>query len=66
VVGVLRTFLVFGKSFSVILNLGSYKPNARYRLVRGALDFNGVVNRQTARSKYGGMLLLHSIQSFAV
>ncbi|PVF99539.1 putative ribosomal protein S12, partial [Serendipita vermifera] len=29
-------------------------PGVRYRLVRGALDFNGVVNRRTARSKYGG------------
>ncbi|KZS90498.1 ribosomal protein S12 [Sistotremastrum niveocremeum HHB9708] len=28
-------------------------PGVRYKLVRGALDFNGVVNRQTARSKYG-------------
>ncbi|KIM30109.1 hypothetical protein M408DRAFT_15703 [Serendipita vermifera MAFF 305830] len=28
-------------------------PGVRYRLVRGALDFNGVVNRRRARSKYG-------------
>jgi hypothetical protein len=26
----------------------------RYKLVRGALDFGGVVNRATARSRYGG------------
>lgn len=29
----------------------------RYKLVRGALDFGGVVNRATARSRYGGSLL---------
>ncbi|CAG7853001.1 30S ribosomal protein S12 {ECO:0000255/HAMAP-Rule:MF_00403} [Serendipita indica DSM 11827] len=28
-------------------------PGVRYRLVRGAYDFNGVVNRANARSKYG-------------
>ncbi|TRM63953.1 hypothetical protein BD626DRAFT_547722 [Schizophyllum amplum] len=28
-------------------------PGVRYRLVRGALDLGGVVNRVTARSKYG-------------
>jgi len=27
----------------------------RYKLVRGALDFGGVVNRATARSRYGGL-----------
>ena len=26
----------------------------RYKLVRGALDFGGVANRATARSRYGG------------
>jgi hypothetical protein len=26
----------------------------RYKLVRGASDFGGVVNRATARSRYGG------------
>ena len=26
----------------------------RYKLVRGALDFGGVVNRATGRSRYGG------------
>ncbi|WFC96753.1 hypothetical protein MBRA1_003415 [Malassezia brasiliensis] len=30
-------------------------PGVRYRLVRGALDFGGVVGRTTSRSKYGGM-----------
>ena len=29
-------------------------PGVRYRLVRGALDFGGVVGRTTSRSKYGG------------
>lgn len=29
----------------------------RYKLVRGALDFGGVVNRATARSRYGGSSL---------
>lgn len=33
-------------------------PGVRYHLVRGALDFAGVVNRTTSRSKYGGELLL--------
>jgi small subunit ribosomal protein S12 len=28
-------------------------PGVAYKLVRGALDFNGVVNRATSRSKYG-------------
>lgn len=28
----------------------------RYKLVRGAIDFGGVVNRMKKRSKYGGML----------
>ncbi|KAI0051394.1 ribosomal protein S12 [Auriscalpium vulgare] len=28
-------------------------PGVRYKLVRGALDFGGVVNRVTARSRYG-------------
>ncbi|THH16548.1 hypothetical protein EW146_g4096 [Bondarzewia mesenterica] len=28
-------------------------PGVKYKLVRGALDFGGVVNRVTARSKYG-------------
>ncbi|CAO1615454.1 unnamed protein product [Parajaminaea phylloscopi] len=28
-------------------------PGVRYHLVRGALDFAGVVNRTTSRSKYG-------------
>lgn len=26
----------------------------RYKLVRGAIDFGGVVNRMKKRSKYGG------------
>ncbi|CCU97930.1 unnamed protein product [Malassezia sympodialis ATCC 42132] len=30
-------------------------PGVRYTLVRGALDFGGVVGRTTSRSKYGGM-----------
>ncbi|WFD29834.1 hypothetical protein MSPP1_000847 [Malassezia sp. CBS 17886] len=29
-------------------------PGLRYTLVRGALDFGGVVGRMTSRSKYGG------------
>ncbi|EGN92141.1 hypothetical protein SERLA73DRAFT_147700 [Serpula lacrymans var. lacrymans S7.3] len=28
-------------------------PGVRYKVVRGALDLGGVVNRMTARSKYG-------------
>jgi len=28
-------------------------PGVRYKVVRGSLDFGGVVNRMTARSKYG-------------
>ncbi|EIM85894.1 ribosomal protein S12 [Stereum hirsutum FP-91666 SS1] len=28
-------------------------PGVKYKLVRGALDFGGVVNRRTSRSKYG-------------
>jgi len=28
--------------------------SSRYKIVRGALDLGGVVNRQTARSRYGG------------
>lgn len=28
-------------------------PGVRYKVVRGAADFNGVVGRATARSKYG-------------
>ncbi|KAI0917337.1 hypothetical protein AcW1_007448 [Taiwanofungus camphoratus] len=28
-------------------------PGVRYKLVRGAFDFGGVVNRLTARSRYG-------------
>lgn len=28
-------------------------PGVRYKLVRGALDFSGVANRTTSRSKYG-------------
>jgi len=28
-------------------------PGVRHKLVRGALDFGGVVNRATARSRYG-------------
>lgn len=27
---------------------------SRYKLVRGAIDFGGVVNRMKKRSKYGG------------
>lgn len=34
-------------------------PGVRYKLVRGALDFAGVVNRHSARSKYGGEFQLH-------
>ncbi|KAI0071701.1 ribosomal protein S12/S23, partial [Panus rudis PR-1116 ss-1] len=29
-------------------------PGVRYKLVRGTLDFGGVPNRMTARSRYGG------------
>jgi len=29
-------------------------PLHRYKLVRGALDFGGVVGRTQSRSKYGG------------
>lgn len=29
-----------------------------YKVVRGALDFNGVVGRRTARSRYGCVLAL--------
>ncbi|KAF8508212.1 ribosomal protein S12/S23-domain-containing protein [Gautieria morchelliformis] len=29
-------------------------PGVRYKIVRGALDLGGVVNRMTRRSKYGG------------
>jgi len=28
-------------------------PGVRYKVVRGAFDLGGVVNRMTARSKYG-------------
>ncbi|KAG2362131.1 hypothetical protein BDR07DRAFT_1407772 [Suillus spraguei] len=28
-------------------------PGVRYKVVRGSLDFGGVVNRMTARSRYG-------------
>lgn len=28
-------------------------PGVRYKIVRGALDFGGVVGRMSARSKYG-------------
>jgi len=28
-------------------------PGVGYKVVRGAMDFGGVVNRATARSKYG-------------
>jgi len=28
-------------------------PGVRYKIVRGALDFGGVINRQSARSRYG-------------
>jgi small subunit ribosomal protein S12 len=28
-------------------------PGIRYRLIRGALDFSGLLKRRTARSKYG-------------
>ena len=31
----------------------------RYKVVRGTLDFGGVINRVNARSRYGGEL--HSI-----
>ncbi|EJF63419.1 ribosomal protein S12 [Dichomitus squalens LYAD-421 SS1] len=30
-------------------------PGVRYKVVRGTLDFSGVVGRVTARSKYGGV-----------
>ena len=30
------------------------RVSVRYKIVRGALDFGGVVNRQSARSRYGG------------
>ncbi|KAG6336054.1 hypothetical protein ID866_3027 [Astraeus odoratus] len=30
-------------------------PGVRYKIVRGALDFGGVVGRMSARSKYGGV-----------
>ncbi|KZT23386.1 ribosomal protein S12, partial [Neolentinus lepideus HHB14362 ss-1] len=29
-------------------------PGVRYKVVRGTLDFGGVVGRTSARSKYGG------------
>lgn len=32
-------------------------PGVRYKLVRGALDFQGVVGRKTSRSKYGAPLI---------
>lgn len=34
---------------NALLTVGTY----RYKVVRGALDFGGVVNRATARSRYG-------------
>ena len=40
----------FGSSAVRWLNVA-----CRYKVVRGTLDFSGVVGRVTARSKYGGM-----------
>tara|TARA_B110000967_G_scaffold210072_1_gene270241 strand:- start:5274 stop:5639 length:366 start_codon:yes stop_codon:yes gene_type:complete len=40
---------------TVLLRGGRVKdlPGVKYHLVRGKLDFNGVKDRQTSRSKYG-------------
>ncbi len=40
---------------SVVIRGGRVKdlPGVKYHLVRGLLDFKGIVNRKTARSKYG-------------
>lgn len=40
---------------AVVIRGGRVKdlPGVKYHLVRGLLDFKGVVNRKTARSKYG-------------
>lgn len=39
----------------VLLRMGKTQdlPGLRTKLIRGALDFKGVVNRKTSRSKYG-------------
>ena len=43
-----------GVGYVVALRTSSLiNRRTRYKVVRGGLDFGGVVNRMTARSKYG-------------
>ena len=48
------------------LNTSEYSHCCRYKVVRGAFDLGGVVNRMTARSKYGGEYYLVSIALDAI
>jgi small subunit ribosomal protein S12 len=43
---------------SVIIRGGRVKdlPGVKYHLIRGQLDFKGLINRKTSRSKYGTKL----------
>jgi small subunit ribosomal protein S12 len=44
------------QEYSVVLLRGGRVPDLpgiKYKLIRGKLDFSGVKNRKTARSKYG-------------
>jgi len=44
------------KEYAIVLLRGGRVrdiPGLKYRLVRGKLDFNGLANRKTSRSKYG-------------
>lgn len=44
------------QAYSTVLMRGGWVkdlPGVKYRLIRGKLDFNGLKNRKTSRSKYG-------------
>ena len=50
-----RVRLTNGRTVTALMRGGRVQdvPGVRYTLVRGALDFGGVVGRTTSRSKYG-------------
>lgn len=58
--GVHKIFPVSGKFQKQLLPSLSLErmPLCSYKVVRGTLDFSGVVGRVISRSKYGGMYIL--------
>lgn len=54
-----RIYLVLGMSNTLIRASENTEVDLRrYKVVRGALDFGGVVGRTQSRSKYGGKTLI--------